>query len=89
MKYKVTRIIDGDTFEVSPNWKWEGQEGDTVRPLGYDAPERGEPGYEVAKSKLTTLILGNEVELKNPLKLSYSRLLCDVYFEDKPLHEYF
>ena len=89
MKHKVTRIIDGDTFEVSPNWEWNGLEGNIVRPSGYDTPERGEPGYEAAKTKLINLILNNEVELKNPIKLTYSRLLCDVYFEGKPLYEYF
>ncbi len=89
MKHKVTRIIDGDTFEVSPNWEFEGQTGDIVRPQGYDTPEWGQPGHQEAKNRLTSLILHKEVELKNLIGLSYNRLLCDVYYEGKTLAEYF
>ena len=89
MTHTVTKIIDGDTFEISPNWKWNGQEGNVVRPRGYDTPERGEPGYLGAKEKLSSLILNKEVELKNPIGLTYDRLLCDVYCEGKSLVEYF
>lgn len=39
MKHKVTRIIDGDTFEVSPNWEFEGKIGSIVRLRGYNVPE--------------------------------------------------
>lgn len=89
MSFKVTKIIDGDTFEVSPNWKWDGQEGNVVRPRGYDAPELGHLGYQVAKDRLVNLILNKEVELKNPVKLTYDRLLCDVYYQGRKLAEYF
>jgi len=89
MRYKVTEIVDGDTFKVSPSWKFGGKEGDVVRRRGYDTPERGQPGYQEAKDKLTGLILHKEVELKNPIKLSYDRLLCDVYYQGKNLAEYF
>lgn len=89
MKHKVTRIIDGDTFEVLPNWEFEGKTGDVVRPRGYDTPERGQSGYQEAKDKLTSLILGKEVELEDPIKLTYGRLLCDVYYQDRNLAGYF
>ena len=79
MSFKVTKVIDGATFEVSPNWKWNKQEGNVVRPTGYNIPEEGKPGYQAAKDKLTELILGEEVELKNAIKITYGRLLCDVY----------
>ena len=89
MNYKVTRIIDGDTFEVLPEWEWEGQKGDVVRPRGYDTPELGQTGYQEAKNKLTNLILNKMVELKDPIKLTYGRLLCDVYYQGKSLAKYF
>lgn len=89
MKYKVVRIIDGDTFQVSPDWQWDNKKGNIVRPRGYDTPELGEPGYQAAKDKLTTLILDKEVEIKNPIKLTYNRLLCDIYYQDKNLAYYF
>jgi len=79
MVRKVIEVIDGDTFRVSPPWKWNHQKGDTVRPTGYDTPEKGRRGYQTAKKKLKKLILGKKVELKNPIKITYNRLLCDVY----------
>jgi len=89
MKRKVIRIVDGDTFEVAPDWKWEGLTGSIVRPIGYDTPEVGEPGYSEATNKLKRLILNKEVELKDPIKLSYERLLCWVIFQGKDLASYF
>ena len=87
MKHKVTHIIDGDTFEVTPNWEWNGQTGNSVRPKGYNTPELGEPGYNEAKEKLAGLILNKEIELKNPVGLSYERLLCDVYINGQDLSD--
>lgn len=89
MSFKVTRVIDGDTFEVSPRWNWNNQTGDTVRANGYDAPERGQPGYQEAKEKLERLILNKSVELKNPIKITYGRLLCDVYIGGRNLADFF
>lgn len=37
--FTVVAVIDGDTFDVSTNWIWNGQSGYRVRPTGYDAPE--------------------------------------------------
>ena len=87
--FKVTKIVDGDTFKISPGWKWNNKKGKIIRPTGYDTPERKEPEYQETTEKLKKLLLNNEVELKNPIKLSYNRLLCDVYFNGKDLAEYF
>ena len=89
MGFIVTKIIDGDTFVVKPNWKWNNQEGDIVRTNGYDAPEKEQPGYQAAKDKLTSLILGQDIEINNPIKVTFNRLLCDVFFQDKNLADYF
>lgn len=89
MSFKVTRIIDGDTFEVSPNWKWNNQTGNAVRASGYDTPEEGQPRYQAAKEKLENLILDEEVELKNPIRITYARLLCDVYYKGSNLADHF
>ena len=37
--FRGTSIIDGDIFEVSPEWKWSCETGTIVRSAGYDAPE--------------------------------------------------
>lgn len=89
MSFKVTSVVDGDTFTVSPNWKWNGDSGDIVRANGYDTPEKGQPGYEQATTKLRNLINGKNVELKGAIKITYGRLLCDVYYNGKNLKDYF
>lgn len=52
----VTRVIDGDTVVI------EG--GESVRLLGIDADERGDPCYAAAKDRLEELILNKEVMLE-------------------------
>lgn len=89
MAYLVTEVIDGDSFKVSPNWTLNFESGDTVRANGYDTPEENEPGFFKAKQKLKDLIEGKHVELRNKIKITYGRLLCDVYFQGRNLKDYF
>lgn len=88
--FKVSEVIDGDTFKVQNGWKWDNKAGDTVRPTGYDTPEKGQTGYESAKQKLTNLILNKIVEIKNPQTIdTYGRLVADVYYNGRNLADYF
>jgi len=87
--FTVTAIIDGDTFEVSPQWKWNGETGTRVRPTGYDAPELHAYGGQAAKDKLSNLILGKTVELGNAYRIDRGRLVCDVYYQGRNLADYF
>jgi endonuclease YncB( thermonuclease family) len=88
-EFKVMNVIDGDTFDVDPQWQWGGQSGTRVRPAGYDAPEMGDDWEQVAKSKLSRLILGEKVDLRMAHRLDRGRLVCDVYFKGRNLAEYF
>jgi endonuclease YncB( thermonuclease family) len=88
-KFKVTQVIDGDTFDVTPKWKWSNQIGERVRPTGYDAPELNEHGGIAAKTKLQRLISGKQVELKKVASIDRGRLVCDVYFNGRNLSHYF
>jgi endonuclease YncB( thermonuclease family) len=87
--FTVISIIDGDTFEVSPSWKWNGQTGSRVRPTGYNAPELDEPGGQAAKEKLSRLILGEQVDLRTAYKVDRGRLVCGVYYKGRYLADYF
>jgi endonuclease YncB( thermonuclease family) len=87
--FTVTLVIDGDPFDVTPNWEWNGQTGERVRPTGYDAPELHEYGAQIAKEKLARLILGKQVDLRNGHRVDRGRLVCDVYFNEKYLADYF
>ncbi len=87
--FQVTSIVDGDTFDVSPQWRWNGTEGIRVRPTGYDAPEMNTMAGHSAKDKLSRLILGQQVELGNAYKVDRGRIVCDVYYKGKNLSAYF
>lgn len=78
-KALVTRVVDGDTFEISS--------GQTVRIIGVDTPETVDPRRPVgcfgkeASNKTKSLIAGQEVVLQQDIseKDKYKRLLRYVF----------
>lgn len=54
-KYKVVRVVDGDTVELA--------NGEHVRLIGIDAPEDGVCGAVAATKKLTRLVEGKKIAL--------------------------
>jgi len=87
--FRVTSIIDGDTYEVSPEWKWNGETGTRVRPAGYDIPELQTAKGQKAKDSLSKLIIGQPVELKTDYKVDRGQLICEGFFGNKDLAEFF
>jgi endonuclease YncB( thermonuclease family) len=77
--YQVTNIVDGSTFDVAPNWDWQGQSGRRVSIANHTTPELSAVGGESAKEKLKNLILGKPVELKNRVNTGSEKVSCDVY----------
>lgn len=71
----VSRVIDGDTLEL--------RSGETVRLLGIDTPEYGDPYYLDAKLFLHALVCHKDVrlELDQTEYDVYYRLLAHVYVE--------
>ncbi|TYC68275.1 thermonuclease family protein [Stappia sp. BW2] len=56
-KSTVSRVIDGDTFQLSrPLIK--------IRLCGVDTPERGQPGYREATQFTKRLVAGNTVQCR-------------------------
>ncbi|TWG91025.1 Micrococcal nuclease (thermonuclease) homologs [Nocardioides sp. J9] len=53
--YVVTHVVDGDTIDLD--------NGERVRLVGIDTPERGECGFGPAQSTMKRLVLGKEVVL--------------------------
>ena len=89
LTFTVTSIVDGDTFDVSPQWKWDGKTGTRVRPTGFNAPEMSTSGGQTAKNKLSGLISGKQVELRAAYKVDRGRLVSDVFFNNRNLADYF
>lgn len=52
----VVSVEDGDTITLST--------GQTLRLIGIDAPDRGQPGYQEAKDYLTNLIDGEQITIE-------------------------
>jgi len=75
-RFRVVKIIDGDTFMIAS--------GDKVRLANIDTPEFGEPGFEEATVGLERLIAGKEVrvEFKDRTRDKYGRLVGYVYVDD-------
>jgi len=69
---RVSRVIDGDTLVLEDN--------QTVRLIGINTPEKGQPGYSAAKQELGFLT-GERVFLERDVadKDRYGRLLRYVY----------
>jgi len=87
--FSVTTIIDGDTFEVTPQWKWNGETGTRVRLAGYDAIELHAHGGQESKDKLTRLISREQVEIRSAHKIDRGRLVCEVFIGNVNLADYF
>ena len=74
---QAVRAVDGDTIETSHG---------TVRVLGIDTPERGEPCYDEAKARVAQLTVGGEREIiynsASEDRDKYDRLLRHVSIKD-------
>jgi endonuclease YncB( thermonuclease family) len=71
-KEKVTKIIDGDTFETASR-------KNPVRLANVNAPEKGEPGSAKATEALSKLIEGEEVRIDTVSRDKYGRAVANVY----------
>ena len=70
-KEKVTRVIDGDTFETASRKR-------PVRLANVNAPEMGKRGGASAKRQLTNLIAGESVSIDTVARDKYGRAVANV-----------
>jgi hypothetical protein len=89
MVFKVTHVINCNTFEVYPPWKRDEQSGIRVKAAGYTPPEEREYDFKGILDRLVKLISGKEVSLENFREIDYDCLVCDVIIEGKNLVDYF
>ncbi len=77
---RVTEVIDGDTFVLD--------DSQTVRLIGINTPETGEPGADIARDALGRMVLGRNVTLESDLrdKDDYGRLLRYVFIGDRSVN---
>ena len=72
---QVNRVIDGDSIEV---------DGRSIRLIGVNAPERGQPFYSDARDALRDLVGGETVWLEHDVEVrdQYGRELAYVFLTD-------
>ncbi len=70
-KERVTRVIDGDTFETASRKH-------PVRLAGVNTPEKGQPGYRAAKDTLARMIEGEMVSIDTKARDAYGRSVANV-----------
>jgi len=77
----VSCVIDGDTFILS--------NGEHVRLIGMNTPERGQRGYENATEALVSLLDNRKIVLEKDVseRDKYSRLLRYVYADGEFVNE--
>jgi len=86
--FEVTKIIDENTFEVTPFWEWHGENGVLIHVASYKAPAPGKPGHEKFKNRLMELLLGKRVTLKDAMAIEDDALVCEVCIDGLNLAEY-
>ncbi len=79
-KEKVTKIIDGDTFETN-------RRKHPVRLNRVDTPEKRQPGYQKAKKALEKMIKGQSVSVKTKARDKYRRSVADVKIGRKSVNK--
>jgi endonuclease YncB( thermonuclease family) len=79
--HMVSEVLDGDTFDLA--------NGDRVRLLGVNAPEKGQPYSAQSIQVLKEFVLGRQLRLESDTKErdQYSRLLSYVYVGDRMVNE--
>ena len=60
----ITNVVDGDTVDVNVDLGFKVYSKQRIRLAGIDTPERGQPGYQEAKDRVTELVLNKEVCLQ-------------------------
>jgi len=79
-KEKVTRVIDGDTFETD-------RRTHPVRLANVDAPEKGQPGAAKATRELRNLIQGKEVTVDTVARDKFARAVARVKVDRKSVNK--
>jgi len=80
-RYLVTRVIDGDTVELSG--------GDRLRLLGIDSPERGDRLYDSATACLASFVANRTVTVTYSKRRRdrYGRILGYLFIDDICINE--
>ena len=71
-------VQDGDTFKTA--------KGNWIRLARYDAPEKGDHGYDKAKQLLSSLILNKGIVYEQ-VSTSHGRIVAEVWQDGKNIND--
>ena len=77
--YQVSRIIDGDTLDLTTNQR--------VRLKGINTPESSMPYYTEAKTFLQSLAQNKSIEIESYGTDKYGRILAHLFINDKNINK--
>ena len=77
---KVTRVVDGDTFDADIDQGLDTTRHERIRVKGINSPERGKNKYQEAKDKAEQLLMKefNHIYIRTKKKDSFGRWLGEV-----------
>ncbi len=85
----VVDVRDGNTLAVSPPWRLGTQQGNLVRVKGMRLSPLSAPGGQLARYKLTLLLLGAVVQIVNTEGIHDDALVCEVVYQGQSLLTHF
>jgi micrococcal nuclease len=78
---KIIRVVDGDTVDVELDLGFNTFTRQRLRMLGYDAPERKQPGFELATTYFRNCLTGTSLVVHTTKRDSFGRWLAWVYVD--------
>lgn len=83
-KARVTRVVDGDTFDAEVDLGFRMHTRQRFRLLGYNAPEKRGPERDIGKlaaQELESLLRGEEITIRTEKGDAFGRWLATVLLE--------
>lgn len=86
-KARVTRVVDGDTIDVTIDHGMRVYSEQRVRILGVDTPERGQENYREASEFTRSKLEGKDIIIQTYKGDSFGRYLANVYYLEDNIYK--
>ncbi len=83
----LVRIVDGDTVVLEVDLGFRTYSQQSFRLVGYDAPERGEPGAHEYRNLLLSMTDSRPLTIRTHKGQSFNRWLCEVFVDGESVND--
>lgn len=80
-KAKILRVLDGDTVDVELDLGFSTYTRKQLELIGYTAPKRQQPGFDLARTYLTNCLQGKVVIVSTERSTSFGRWSAHIYVD--------